>query len=60
MQDSTSRGQLLCERCGKPELTYVAAVPKGPNHPHEHHVYNCGACAHVQWVVVPPRRPAGS
>lgn len=60
MTDSTMQDRPLCERCGKPSLTYVAAVPRSPDHPHDHHVYNCGDCAHVQWIVVPPRRPAGT
>ena len=50
----------VCERCGKPALRYVAAVPKSPDHPQDHQVFNCSACAHVQWVVVPPRGPSGT
>ena len=55
-----SRMPPVCERCGKPALRYVAAVPKSPDHPQDHQVFNCSACAHVQWVVVPPRGPSGT
>ena len=55
MTDSATQDRPHCERCGKPALTYVAAVPKSPGHPHDQHVFNCSACAHVQWIKQPPR-----
>jgi hypothetical protein len=55
MTDETRPDRPSCERCGKPALTYVAAVPKSPDHPQDQHVFHCSACAHVQWIAVPPR-----
>ena len=53
--DSRPPTQPICERCGKPELQYVAAVPKSPNNTRDQHVFNCSACAHVQWIAQPLR-----